>query len=608
MVVVLLSSLGIAAMPSTVSAQVSLDFYQMDFRFDGTTYYNNTEWGKVDFTFVGQVPIMYFNLAVNGSWQIQNIPVLSDNGVGVIQTMTYYFNLGTERGTVVTSLNYDYAFTSDILGTMPGGSNPASVGHDYIALWSGTQGALMPELTAAEPLVGGEVSSQKHTHKNFPNQDCGPNECCPAAISNSLKFLNKENSLGLTDAETSIAAMKDATGWSQGTHEYWYYNKIQYMQLHNYPISTRYITDIGALATEIDNGQDVEIMESGYYWDETTKTWNATTHVMCLVGIEHLKNGNYSLDVADDMKQGIDGEGCEVRTRIYNSATNELSGGGEGGVMGFSYAAVECPEIVRPVPPIVPISIPIDDTYKAPIRIMTVHNVSSYKIGLRFDPHILECLSVTEGPYLSDVGTTTWTPGTIDNVDGTVTSHTCTLEAGKSQSGTGELAYVTFRVKNYGTTVIDLTDTDGDPCECMVLNPHGMEISLAFLDGEVTFREPSVGGIHCFIATAAYGTPMAEEIQILREFRDEYLLTNSLGRAFVDFYYMVSPPIAEFITEHPSLKPMVRAGLVPAVAMSTVAVNTTPAKKIAIIGLVVLVSVAVAIRSTRRRGRGPEYT
>jgi hypothetical protein len=85
----------------------------------------------------------------------------------------------------------------------------------------------------------------------------------------------------------------------------------------------------------------------------------------------------------------------------------------------------------------------------------------------------------------------------------------------------------------------------------------------------------SVGG-GCFIATAAYGTPMDEEIQILIGFRDEYLLTNSLGRAFVDFYYKISPPIAEFITEHPNLKPIVRTGLMPVVAMCSIVLDIVP--------------------------------
>jgi hypothetical protein len=123
-------------------------------------------------------------------------------------------------------------------------------------------------------------------------------------------------------------------------------------------------------------------------------------------------------------------------------------------------------------------------------------------------------------------------------------------------------------------------------------------------DTTLTITVPEV----CFIATAAYGTAMAEEIQILREFRDEYMLTNPLGQALVEVYYKVSPPIAEFVTEHPSLKPIVRAGLLPAVAMSTVAVNTSPVEKMVMVGLLVLFSVAVAVWATRRRGRGPEYT
>ena len=107
----------------------------------------------------------------------------------------------------------------------------------------------------------------------------------------------------------------------------------------------------------------------------------------------------------------------------------------------------------------------------------------------------------------------------------------------------------------------------------------------------------------CFIATAAYGTPMAKEIEILREFRDKYLMTNPVGKGLVEFYYGVSPPIAEFITKHPSLKPIVRVGLLPVVAMSTVVVNTTPAEKMGVVGLLVLVSVALVVWAKRRRGK-----
>jgi hypothetical protein len=107
----------------------------------------------------------------------------------------------------------------------------------------------------------------------------------------------------------------------------------------------------------------------------------------------------------------------------------------------------------------------------------------------------------------------------------------------------------------------------------------------------------------CFIATAAYGTPMAEEIQVLREFRDKYLLTNPVGQTLVGLYYMVSPPMAEFITEHPRLKPIVRAGLLPVVAMSTVAVNPTMLNKAVMVGLLVLVSMVALVTWAMRRPR-----
>jgi hypothetical protein len=72
----------------------------------------------------------------------------------------------------------------------------------------------------------------------------------------------------------------------------------------------------------------------------------------------------------------------------------------------------------------------------------------------------------------------------------------------------------------------------------------------------------------CFIATAAYGSMMKPHVKILRDFRDRFLLHNSIGKSFVSIYYTYSPPIADFIAKHDSLKAMVRISLLPVVGVS----------------------------------------
>jgi hypothetical protein len=79
--------------------------------------------------------------------------------------------------------------------------------------------------------------------------------------------------------------------------------------------------------------------------------------------------------------------------------------------------------------------------------------------------------------------------------------------------------------------------------------------------GEVRFDEigffPVTG--YCFIATAAYGTETAGQLNILREFRDQVLLKSALGTRFVETYYKLSPPVADFIAGSDFLRAVVRA-------------------------------------------------
>lgn len=62
----------------------------------------------------------------------------------------------------------------------------------------------------------------------------------------------------------------------------------------------------------------------------------------------------------------------------------------------------------------------------------------------------------------------------------------------------------------------------------------------------------------CFIATAAFGTSLVEEIEILREYRDRRLLVSALGRYFVVTYCKVSPPIAKLVAKINLLRRLVR--------------------------------------------------
>jgi len=90
-----------------------------------------------------------------------------------------------------------------------------------------------------------------------------------------------------------------------------------------------------------------------------------------------------------------------------------------------------------------------------------------------------------------------------------------------------------------------------------------LKYDLGQIEGAILqFETDELGSPICFIATAAYGTPSAEQIDVLREFRDSVLLKSTAGSVFVSLYYQLSPPVADFIAGNELLRTLVREFLI----------------------------------------------
>jgi hypothetical protein len=139
----------------------------------------------------------------------------------------------------------------------------------------------------------------------------------------------------------------------------------------------------------------------------------------------------------------------------------------------------------------------------------------------------------------------------------------------KYRAGSGWSDYSAHAQFNKDRTHVTLTLVDGGAgdddglANGVIVDPSGRGSEPPSSTGGSTGGGGCGGG--CFIATAAYGSFLDPHVQILRTFRDRYLITNPAGSAFVKFYYRYLPPIAAFIRRHEAFRKTTRVLLTPVV-------------------------------------------
>ena len=286
-------------------------------------------------------------------------------------------------------------------------------------------------------------------------------------------------------------------------------------------------------------------------WSDTIEfTTTSDANDLNADGIPDDQEVGYDVDLNGD---GIaDNDQPEVIKSMRSSVDNETIGVCK---ISDSINAIEAVEAIDPST--------ISDKIMSPQKFLL--GLFSYRLSVN-EPGAI----VTVRIYFSKDISMAWTFYKYDTINGwqDYSEHTTFNDDSRS---------ITLEVKDGG-----YGDSDG-VANGVIVDPGGLaeaaDVDEMSEGTELSGDDASID-MGCFIATAAFGSYAEPHVKLLRDFRDQCLLTNTPGRWFVRMYYRYGPFWADLINIHTWCKPVVRVALMPLVGASYVLIKASVATRI----------------------------
>ena len=254
------------------------------------------------------------------------------------------------------------------------------------------------------------------------------------------------------------------------------------------------------------------------------------------------------------------------------------------------YLKNEMRELDQPLPDKIMFKLSASEEAKFPLIAYTASE--EFKLNLAWDPEDIESGvptnfvftirdSYTDGPLrLSDY--------TFVIVQNNEEIHRV---SGNAAVG-GDFEKFTFGADQTGPTTIKFENirNTGQETEFALVVVPGSKVSTS--TNESSENESSEEGGGCLIATAAYGSEMSPQVQMLREIRDNQLMNTEAGSAFMstfnNVYYSFSPVIADMERENPMFKEAVKLSLTPMLSSLSIMENANSESEVLGLGLSVI--------------------